>query len=326
MTDADSDVRAEPGTIDIVRDPPAARARVTNDLPLPVADAAPEPAPTANTGPLRPIWLCADDYGMSHGVNAAIRDLVVRGRLNAVSVMVAGPALSRSEARSLSILNSGTRRMAFGLHLTLTAPFRPLVQNYSPTQDGRFLSLKDTFRAAFLRKLKEEKLAVEVAAQMKAFIAAIGRAPDFVDGHQHVHLLPQIRNAVVMVVKQEAPTAWIRQCGRMGAGMRRFTDRKGLVLDVLSRKMRKTAAKAGLRTNAAFAGTYSFDANADFARLFPAFVRNMPADGLVMCHPGYVDSELQQLDTLTDLREKEHAFLGSDAFPETLRTAGVTLE
>ncbi|NWG24744.1 MAG: ChbG/HpnK family deacetylase, partial [Pseudorhodoplanes sp.] len=29
---------------------------------------------------MRPIWLCADDYGMSHGVNAAIRDLVVRGR------------------------------------------------------------------------------------------------------------------------------------------------------------------------------------------------------------------------------------------------------
>jgi predicted glycoside hydrolase/deacetylase ChbG (UPF0249 family) len=323
---ADTDLRTEPGTIDIVRDPPAAKTNLAPSPPLPAAEIASEPAPVPNAGPLRPIWLCADDYGISHGVNAAIRDLVVRGRLNAVSIMVTGPALSRSEARSLSILNSGTRRMAFGLHLTLTAPFRPLVQNYSPTQDGRFLPLKETFRAAFLRKLKEEKLAVEIAAQMKAFFVAMGRAPDFVDGHQHVHLLPQIRNAVLMVVKQAAPQAWLRQCGRTGTSLRRLTDRKGLVLDVMSRKMRKAAAKAGLRTNSAFAGTYSFDASANYAQLFPAFVRNMPADGLVMCHPGYVDSELQKLDPLTDLREKEHAYFGSDAFPGILRTAGVTLE
>lgn len=326
MSDADTELRTGPGTIDIVRDPPAAKLR-------PAAAAGPAPAESAaesetvlDTSMLRPIWLCADDYGMSHGVNAAIRDLVVRGRLNAVSVMVVGPALSRSEARSLSILNTGTRRMAIGLHLTLTAPFRPLVQNYTPTRDGEFLPLRDTFRAAFMRKLKEEKLAVEVAAQMKAFVAAMGRAPDFVDGHQHVHLLPQVRNAMLMVVRQAAPQAWIRQCGRPAAGMRRFADRKGLVLDVLSRKMRKLAAKVGLQTNAAFAGTYNFDSRADFTKLFPAFVRNMPANGLVMCHPGYVDSELQRLDSLTDLREKEHAYLGSDAFPGVLRAAGVTLE
>lgn len=31
----------------------------------------------------RRIWLCADDYGISPGVNRAIRDLIERGRLNA---------------------------------------------------------------------------------------------------------------------------------------------------------------------------------------------------------------------------------------------------
>ena len=39
----------------------------------------------------RRIWLCADDYGISPGVNRAIRDLIERGRLNATSVMVVGP-------------------------------------------------------------------------------------------------------------------------------------------------------------------------------------------------------------------------------------------
>ena len=46
----------------------------------------------------RRIWLCADDYGISPGVNRAIRDLIERGRLNATSVMVVGPAIGRDEA------------------------------------------------------------------------------------------------------------------------------------------------------------------------------------------------------------------------------------
>ena len=44
---------------------------------------------TAATPPRR-IWLCADDYGLSPGVNRGIRELIERGRLNATSVMVVG--------------------------------------------------------------------------------------------------------------------------------------------------------------------------------------------------------------------------------------------
>ena len=41
----------------------------------------------------RQIWLCADDYGISRSVNAAIRELILRGRINATSVMTAAPHL-----------------------------------------------------------------------------------------------------------------------------------------------------------------------------------------------------------------------------------------
>ena len=44
-----------------------------------------------DAAPPRRIWLCADDYGISPGVNRAIRDLIERGRLNATSVMMVGP-------------------------------------------------------------------------------------------------------------------------------------------------------------------------------------------------------------------------------------------
>ena len=55
-----------------------------------------------DAAPPRRIWLCADDYGLSPGVNRAIRDLIERGRLNATSVMVVGPAIGRDEIEALA--------------------------------------------------------------------------------------------------------------------------------------------------------------------------------------------------------------------------------
>ena len=54
-----------------------------------------------NRSARRRIWLCADDYGISAAVNLAIRDLVVRRRINATSVMVVAPSFHRSEAQAL---------------------------------------------------------------------------------------------------------------------------------------------------------------------------------------------------------------------------------
>ena len=45
-----------------------------------------------NNAQPRQIWLCADDYGISPAVSAAIRELIARRRLNAVSVMVVTPS------------------------------------------------------------------------------------------------------------------------------------------------------------------------------------------------------------------------------------------
>lgn len=73
----------------------------------------------------RRIWLCADDYGISPGVNRAIRDLIERGRLNATSVMMVGPAIEHGEIDALQAAAKTSPRCAIGLHVTLSAPFRP---------------------------------------------------------------------------------------------------------------------------------------------------------------------------------------------------------
>jgi predicted glycoside hydrolase/deacetylase ChbG (UPF0249 family) len=274
----------------------------------------------------RKLWLCADDYGISLAVNRAIRDLIGRGRINATSVMVTTPSFSAAEAQALSDIVGSNRRTAIGLHFTLTAPFRPTARAYRPVaSDGAFLSLAGTFAVGLRRHLDPDALAAEVEHQFAAFLAAFERAPDFVDGHQHIHLLPQVGDAVLAAIKRMAPGAWIRQCGRAIPLWRRFGDPKGLVLDLLSIRLRTRCAASGVRTNPAFAGTYDFKREAAFDALFASFLQGLPDDGLVMCHPGFVDPELQRLDVFTTMREREHAFFAGNQFPRLLAAQRIEL-
>jgi len=270
----------------------------------------------------RRIIICADDYGISPAVSAAIRDLIARRRINATSVMVAAPKFDPDEAAKLR--DVAAKHASVGLHVTLTGPFTPLSSGFAPLHDGAFLSLLTTLRRAHLRAFRPKLLVAEISRQFAAFVAAFGRPPDFVDGHHHVHLLPQIRDAVLRVTKDLAPDAWVRQCGQLSA-RRRLTDHKALLLDGLSRRFRRLAADHGLRTNPAFAGTYSFRSDAAYARHFATFLDRLPDGGVIMCHPGKVDAELKRLDHVTDVREHEYAFFGSEAFAHLLAERGVTL-
>src|SRR6266702_5514930 len=133
----------------------------------------------------RRIWLCADDYGLSPGVNRAIRDLIERGRLNATSVMVVGPSIDRDEVEALRTAAASSPRCAIGLHVTLTAPFRPLTMHFRPTDGGMFPPFPRLLRSGLLRRLDPEMIHGELMVQLAAFQELFGKPPDFIDGHQH---------------------------------------------------------------------------------------------------------------------------------------------
>jgi chitin disaccharide deacetylase len=273
----------------------------------------------------RRIWLCADDYGISPAVNLAIRDLISRGRLNATSVMVVGPGLSSDEALGLRALAPRSGRTAVGLHLTLTAPFRPLTRGFVPQRQDAFPRLLSLIGLAMLRRLHPTSLAREISAQLAAFTKAFGSPPAFIDGHQHVHLLPQVREEVIAALKIRAPDCWVRQCGSATPFWERLLDRKAFLLSLLSRGLRRRAHAASIVVNPAFAGTYDFRPEADFATLFPSFLRGLPDGGVIMCHPGHVDEGLKRLDPLTHLREQEYQYLASEEFGRELARHRVSL-
>jgi predicted glycoside hydrolase/deacetylase ChbG (UPF0249 family) len=237
--------------------------------------------------------------------------------------MVVAPGFNAEEARLLREIGSDERTLPIGLHLTLTAPFSPLSKGYEPTENGKFLPLGRTALASFLGRLDRVTVSAEIRAQIATFMQAFGRAPDFIDGHQHVHLFPPIADGLLDAVQRDAPNAWVRQCGRAkgAAG----GDAKAWVLDFLSRGFRKRAAARGVQTNPAFAGTYNFAPTARFSEFFPKFLDGMPEGGVVMCHPGHVDAGLVKLDPLTTLREREYEFFVSPVFFTMLAARGVSL-
>jgi chitin disaccharide deacetylase len=273
----------------------------------------------------RRIWLCADDYGISPGVNRAIRDLIGRGRLNATSVMVVGPAVGRAEVESLDLAARSNPRCAIGLHVTLTAPFRPLTLHFRPLDGGMFPPFPRLLRAGLLRQIDPEIVQAEVVMQLSTFRDLFGRLPDFVDGHQHVQLYPMVRDGFLAAVRERAGGAWVRQAGRNRPLIRRLDSPKALFLDFLSTQFKRRAERARIATNPAFAGAYDHSQKPDYAALMREFLDGLPEYGLVMCHPGFVDETLVGLDPLTTTREIEHAYLSSDAFPILLTANNVTL-
>jgi predicted glycoside hydrolase/deacetylase ChbG (UPF0249 family) len=97
------------------------------------------------------------------------------------------------------------------------------------------------------------------------------------------------------------------------------------LLSYLSRCFRRRARRAELAFNPAFTGAYDFNRRNDFGALADTFLRDLPGGGVMMCHPGFVDATLADLDPLTDQREREYAWLASDAFPQLLAARNVTL-
>ena len=120
-------------------------------------------ATAAGTAERRRIWLCADDYGISNSVNIAIRDLVVRGRLNATSVMVVAPSFPRSEAIALNALNSDAPRVAIGLHLDADGAVSSAEQGLPPAARGRLPAAHGNGCVhAAMRRFEHDALVAEI--------------------------------------------------------------------------------------------------------------------------------------------------------------------
>jgi chitin disaccharide deacetylase len=272
----------------------------------------------------RSVILCADDFGLADGVSRGIVELAEMGRLSATGAMTNMPGWRRM-ARSLMPLRD---RIAVGLHLNFTAgtPLGPMPR-LAPL--GAFPALKDLLPKALKRQLPGSEIAEEISRQIDAFEEAFGDAPAFVDGHQHVHVLPAIRPALIQALKARgyAGRVWLRDpSDKAMAILRRPIGRnKALIVKSLARGFARSAHAAGFRTNRGFSGFAPLDLSVPVARVFEEACSKLGAHPLVMCHPGYVDDELRALDPALESRVEELNYLKSDAFRDLLEERGLRL-
>ena len=138
----------------------------------------------------------ADDFGLLPTIDRAIVALADARALDATSVLInerphALPELARN------------RDLHIGLHLELTSG-RPYCDPASIPDlvgaDGRFHPLPQLIVRSLRGAIRRSSLVREISAQLAALEAAIGRAADHIDGHQHVHCLPAVFAALEAVL------------------------------------------------------------------------------------------------------------------------------
>ena len=257
------------------------------------------------------VALCIDDFGLHEGVDNAALELAQRDRVTAISCMVGAPhwdvgALKLSEVRA--------DRVDVGLHLDFTE---------HPISAANRWPLPRLIAASAARMLDRRGVRAEIDAQLDRFEQALGRPPAHVDGHQHIHQFPILRDALLEALLQRYPThrPWLRRTARRRAGAAGF--KPWLIEHLGSAPLATAARRHGFAQNACFLGVYDFTGDAEGYRSRLAHWLAAACEGdLLMCHPAL---ESPAADTINAARKVEYGVISSDAFPQLLADAGVTL-
>ena len=268
--------------------------------------------------------LCADDFALSPGVSRGILEALSAGCVSATSVMTTRPSWPMG-ACELRLFKA---KADIGLHLNLTLG-RPLGTMPAFAASGRLPEIHKVIRAAWKNQLPEVEIGQEISRQFDSFREHFGAAPAFVDGHQHVQILPQIRSLLFACLEQRGLSGkiWVRtSADRPLRILRRGGEvAKALGIAWLARGFAREAAARGFPANDGFAGFSAFDPGQDYATGFANYLQVPGRRHLIMCHPGYCDEELVAMDPVTLSRERELNFLLSPAFTDMLATKGARL-
>lgn len=268
--------------------------------------------------------LCADDYAISQGVSRGILEALGAGRLTATSVMTTRPAWPKT-ADDLRTFE-GEADIGLHLNLTLGEPLGPM-PHFAPK--NKFPDIRGLLQLIRTNEVWRLEIREEIFRQLDAFADCFGTAPDYVDGHQHVHVLPKIRSWLFECLHDRGldKKIWLRNStDRVGRILARGHElKKALSIAFLGRGFAAEAAARGYAMNDGFSGFSAFDVTRDLRTLFPQYLIAPGRRQLVMCHPGFCDEELVLIDPVTVTRERELNYLLSPDFLDTLKRHGAVL-
>ena len=269
----------------------------------------------------RTLALCADDYGLNAAVNAGVLRLCRAGRLTEVSCLANGPAWAAGAAALVRLRDQAAGRLRVGLHFNLSEgePLSPALKQLWP----RLPALSTLIIQAHLGRLPLTALGEELNAQLQAFEHTTHRIPAHLDGHQHVHHLPGVRELVMQLLVRR-PGLLVRDTGRVrGAG---HAVKRVLIEGTGGTALRTALRAAKRQANTELRGVYDFQQR-DYRKLMQRWLADLPPEGtLIFCHPGEAaTASTVASDAIAEARVRELAYLDSPAFAEDLAAAGVRL-
>ena len=245
------------------------------------------------------IILCADDYGQNPDISQGILSLCGLHRLSAVSCMVNTRDWIQYGAELVPFKDD----IDIGLHFNITEG-SPLSLKAS-----RFTSLSLTILRAYAGLLNVSRITSELHAQLDAFESVVGRLPDFVDGHQHVHQFPSVRHALLQVYETRLRQSgcYIRSVAATGGGMKRR-----IINSLGAGALKEELIKLHIPHNSSFSGVYDLRPTNQYAAIFPQFLKEIEEQGIIMCHPGKTEGGYP--DRIAHARYQEFLYLAGEQF------------
>jgi predicted glycoside hydrolase/deacetylase ChbG (UPF0249 family) len=277
-----------------------------------------------------------DDFGMSPGVNAAIKRLHRAGRLTSTSIMTNMPWSPDALAYADQAAD-----LRSGVHLNLTTG-RPLLPSEEvPTlvdHSGQFLPLSLLLSRLVAGRVNRDELRHEMEAQIEAALEVFQVSPatkiDHLDSHMHFHAVPALGRLVSdLAIRYGVPAVRNPDFGA-------FVTPPPTEIGPVRTALQKAGARVLVSTQKALARKNIVLNDPPAATRQLVYLRwclepgpNPPAETFRSClcdleggnleiiaHPAEIDDVLPTFSGYVDGRQMELEFLVSDEFAEMLET------
>jgi len=277
--------------------------------------------------------VCADDFGLTRGVNNGIVDCYKNGILRSASLLANGPELDHAVE-----LSREHPELDLGIHLSLNdfAPVCPEIMR--DLLDGRGF-----FFSSYLRVIKKislipglgRRIQGEFRCQIEKILEK-GVAPSHINSHKHLHLYPPLWKIVnglaseygipyirYPVERIENLSCLLKHKGNRRSGRKLLFFVAFFLFFTLLHRYGTSRSKKGVKSPDYFCGLYAtgFLSEAVVSDLIKSM---RPGLTELMCHPGYLDDDLKQIPTrLLHSRENEIAALCSARVKQAVKDCKV---
>jgi predicted glycoside hydrolase/deacetylase ChbG (UPF0249 family) len=283
--------------------------------------------------PVRRLIVNADDFGLTDGINRAVRDLHQLGTLRSTTLMAAAPHFG--EAVEISRQQS---LLGIGCHIVLvdgtpvanpTAIPSLLDSTRGSSNEPRFrATLGEFVRDLYLGRIDSAHIEQETISQILRLRQA-GVAVTHVDTHKHTHMFPRVLVGVmraaqacdIRTIRNPFEPAWSVAATPEAGPLRTWQVR---LLGTLRHSFWKLVRQQGFTTTDGCLGVAATGTLNEIT--LRALLDRVP-DGIfeLVCHPAYIDDEL--MATRTRLQQSRQVELSAlQTLPSILEGLGFPIQ